>query len=319
MDKHVPPADGGPVPQPGSAGADTGPLATAPARAAVDPGAARAATGVYFPVRRPRPWGQVVQAVVVTALVAWIVVGFLGSGVFDMATVRKYLFSGTIVHGVVATVELATVSTVLAIILGTVVALLRISGNAVVRAVSAAYVFVFRGTPMLVQMLIWFYAVPRVIGTISLSIPFTDIVIIPEQNASQFFTPFVAGLFALTLAETGYMAEVIRSGITGVDAGQRDAARALGLRKGVVMRQIVLVQAFRIVMPAIGNQYIMMIKNTSLAYAIGYSELLLSASRIYYRNFKYLELLLVATFWYLVLTALISFLQQFLERRYPAR
>ncbi|TYB54403.1 amino acid ABC transporter permease [Nonomuraea sp. PA05] len=274
---------------------------------------------VYLPVRRPRPWGQILQACAVIVVIPLVALPFLRSGVFDLSTVGRYLFGPAILEAVWGTLSLATLSTALAIVLGTGVALLRISDNAVLRAAAAGFVFVFRGTPMLVQLLIWFFAVPRVIGRVSLSIPFTDIVLIEDQAASAFFTPFLAGLFALTLAESAYMAEVIRSGIQGVDQGQRDAARALGVPSGKITRQIVLAQAFRIVMPAVGNQYILMIKNTSLAYAIGYSEILLSVSRVYYTNFKYLELLLVAAFWYLLLTALITVLQHVLERKFPAR
>ncbi|WP_328469285.1 amino acid ABC transporter permease [Actinoplanes sp. NBC_00393] len=274
---------------------------------------------VFYPVRRPRQWGQIVQAAVVVALIPTVVYPFLSSGVFDIATVGEYLFGPTILKAVWGTLSLATLSTALALVLGTGVALLRISANPVLRAGASLYVFVFRGTPMLVQLLIWFYAVPRVVGHVGLYVPGTDIVLVPYQPASNFFTPFVAGLFALTLAEAGYMAEVVRSGIQGVDAGQRDAARALGVPAGKIMRQIVLAQAFRIVLPALANQYILMIKNTSLAYAIGYSEILLSVSRVYYTNFKYLELLLVAAFWYLLLTAVITIGQHFVERKFPPR
>ncbi|MFT3876513.1 MAG: amino acid ABC transporter permease [Propioniciclava sp.] len=273
---------------------------------------------VYFPVRKSTPWGQIVQAVIVVVIVVWVLSAFVGSGVFDLPTVGQYLFGPQILQGVWATLTLATLSTAIAIVLGTVVALMRISNNKVVSAVAQAYVFVFRGTPMLVQLLIWFYAIPRVIGHVTIGIPFTNTVFV-DQPASTFFTPFVAGLFALSFAETGYMAEVIRSGILGVDAGQRDAARALGVTKGKIMLQIVLAQALRIVMPSMANQYIMMIKNTSLAYTIGYMEILLNVSRVYYANFKYLELLLVAAFWYLVLTAVITALQHILETKFPAR
>ncbi len=273
---------------------------------------------VYFPVRRRTPWGQVLQGVVVLLLVGWLLTGFITSGVFDFATVAQYLIGPQLLIGVWNTLTLATLATAIALVLGTLVALMRISENRVLSAVASVYVFIFRGTPMLVQLLIWFYAIPRMVGQVTIGIPFTDIVFVNE-SASSFFTPFMAGLFALSLAETGYMAEVIRSGILGVDQGQRDAARALGVRRWKITVQIVLAQAFRIVLPATGNQYIMMIKNTSLAYTIGYMEILLTVSRIYYANFKYLELLLVAAFWYLVLTALISILQQVLERRFPAR
>ncbi|WP_298131960.1 amino acid ABC transporter permease [Micropruina sp.] len=280
--------------------------------------ATEASKAVYFPVRSKFPWGQFLQAAVVIVIVGWVIVSFVVSGVFDFATVARYLFGPQIWAGLWGTVSLATLSTAIALVLGTLVALMRISSNRVLSGVAAAYVFFFRGTPMLVQLLIWFYAIPRMIGQVRIGIPFTDVVWV-DQPASVFFTPFIAGLFALSLAETGYMAEVVRSGILGVDQGQRDAAAALGLPRRKITTQIVLVQAFRIILPSAGNQYIMMIKNTSLAYTIGYMELLLTVSRIYYSNFKYLELLLVAAFWYLVLTALITFLQQFLERRFPAR
>lgn len=278
----------------------------------------RTSDGVYFPVRTKFPWTQFAQAAVVIVIVAWVIITFVASGIFDFGTVARYLFGPQIFAGIWATVSLATLSTAIALVLGTLVALMRMSSNRVLSAVASAYVFFFRGTPMLVQLLIWFYAIPRMVGQVRIGIPFTEVVWI-DQPASVFFTPFVAGLFALSLAETGYMAEVVRSGILGVDQGQRDAAAALGLPRGKITTQIVLVQAFRIILPAAGNQYIMMIKNTSLAYTIGYMEILLTVSRVYYTNFKYLELLLVAAFWYLVLTAIITFLQQFLERRYPAR
>ena len=279
---------------------------------------ATASGEVYFPVKKRPAWGQFIQAAVVIIVVGWVVLAFVGSGVFDFATVAHYLIGPQILKGVWATISLATLSTVIALVLGTVVALMRISSNRVLSTAASAYVFIFRGTPMLVQLLIWFYAIPRMVGQIRLGNPFTQVAYI-DVPASAFFTPFIAGLFALSLAETGYMAEVIRSGILGVDKGQRDAAMALGLPRRKITTQIVLVQAFRIILPSFGNQYIMMIKNTSLAYTIGYMEILLTVSRVYYTNFKYLELLLVAAFWYLVLTAIVSFLQQLLERRFPAR
>lgn len=273
---------------------------------------------VYFPVRHRTPWGQIIQGAVVVLIVLWIVGAFVASGVFDFGTVAQYLIGPQILVGVWNTLTLATLSTAIALVLGTLVALMRISNNRVLAAAASAYVFVFRGTPMLVQLLIWFYAIPRMVGQVTIGIPFTDVVWVDEP-ASSFFTPFVAGLLALSLAETGYMAEVIRSGILGVDQGQRDAAKALGVTRIKITTQIVLAQAIRIVLPAMGNQYIMMIKNTSLAYTIGYMEILLTVSRIYYANFKYLELLLVAAFWYLVLTAVITAFQHVLERRFPAR
>jgi polar amino acid transport system permease protein len=240
------------------------------------------------------------------------------SGVIDPAIIGRYLVSPRILEAIWNTMALATIATIFAITLGTVVALMRISQDRVLSSIAAAYVFVFRGTPMLIQLLFWFNALPVMVDTLHLEIPMTGLVLFSEPTINV-VTPFVAALLGLTLAETGYMAEVIRSGILGVDRGQRDAARALGVAELTVNTRIVIPQAFRIVLPALGNQYVMMIKNTSLAYAIGYLELLRVTSDIYFVNFRVMELLVVAAVWYLVLTALVTGLQHVAERRFPAR
>lgn len=216
------------------------------------------------------------------------------------------------------TLWLATLGTIIALVLGVVVALMRVGQNRVLSWIAAAYVYFFRGTPILIQLLFWFNAVPVIIRRIHLEIPFTGIVI-ADTPTIAIITPFVAALVGLSLAETGYMAEVVRSGMLGVDKGQRDAARALGVPERSIMMRIVVPQGLRIVMPSIGNQYIMILKNTSLASVIGYAELLRRTSDIYSVNFRVMELLVVATFWYLLLTSLVSILQQVLEKRFPAR
>jgi polar amino acid transport system permease protein len=132
-------------------------------------------------------------------------------------------------------------------------------------------------------------------------------------------TPFVAALTALSLAEGAYMSEIIRGGIMAVDEGQRLAARALGMTRRKVLEQVVVPQAGRIIIPAAGNQYIMLLKSTSLASVVGYLELLRIATDIYSSNFQVVELLAVAAVWYLVMTAFATALQTLLERMFPQR
>lgn len=269
-------------------------------------------------IRGLRPWREVAQAVVALAVVGWLVWIAVGSGAFKLDVIQRYVFSPRILEAIANTMWLATLCTFFALILGVVVALMRISRNRVLSGIAAGYVFFFRGTPMLVQLLLWYNAVPIAFDRVIIGIPGTSLDLV-NMPTTEFVTPFVAALFGLTLAETAYMSEVIRSGMLGVDRGQADAARALGVRKHDITTRIVLPQALRIVMPAIGNQYIMMIKNTSLAYVIGYMEILRMVSDIYSINFRVMELLIVAAVWYLVLTGLVTLLQHFVEHKFPAR
>ena len=195
---------------------------------------------------------------------------------------------------------------------------MRVSGNPILVAFSASYVYLFRGTPMLIQLIFWFNAFPIMFPQLHLAVPFTGLVLV-DAPMTQVITPWIAALAGLALAEGAYMAEIIRGGFLAVDQGQRDAARAIGMTQRQVMRRVVIPQAARIVVPATGNQYIMLLKSTSLASAIGYLELLRIATDIYASNFRVVELLTVAGFWYLVMTAFAIALQTTLEKRYPHR
>ncbi len=269
-------------------------------------------------VVRPFPWRRLVESAIVILLLVLIFYRIITSGVVNGSIISRYIFSPTIMAAVWNTLWLATLGTVIALVLGIVVALMRVSQNRVLSWVATGYVFFFRGTPMLIQLLFWFNAMPVIMRRITIEIPFINYTLMDVPTISV-ITPFVAALVGLSLAETGYMAEVVRSGMLGVDRGQRDAARALGVPDDKIMWRIVIPQGLRIVMPSIGNQYIMMLKNTSLAMVIGYAELLRRTSDIYSVNFRVMELLVVATFWYLLLTSLVSVLQQLLEKWFPAR
>jgi polar amino acid transport system permease protein len=195
---------------------------------------------------------------------------------------------------------------------------MRVSGNPILVALSSTYVYLFRGTPMLIQLIFWFNAVPIMFKTITIWLPFMDAPLV-SMPTTAVVTPFIAALAGLSLAEGAYMSEIIRGGILAVDQGQRSAARALGMTQRKVLQQVVIPQAGRIIIPAAGNQYIMLLKSTSLASAVGYLELLRIATDIYSSNFRVVELLAVAAFWYLVMTAFATALQTALEKLFPQR
>lgn len=178
------------------------------------------------------------------------------------------------------------------------------------------YTYIFRGTPLLIQLLFWFNAFPTMFPKLYIVIPFIDYVLV-NQPMIQLVTPYVAAIAGFSLSEAAYVAEIIRGGILAVGAGQRGAARSLGMTKARVMRYVVIPQARRIVIPATANQYIHMLKSTSLASVIGYLELLRITTDNYSANFRVVELLAVAGVWYLVMAAVATALQAGLERLYP--
>jgi len=277
------------------------------------------ATGSH-PVRvvHRRNWGAWLLSFVCVLLVLCVVVAGAQARIIDPAVFLTYLVSPQILIGAWNALVLGTLAVALACIVGLIAALMRVSGNPVLAALSATYVYFFRGTPMLIQLLFWFNAVPIMFGQVTIGVPFTDIVLF-DAPTTRVITPFVAAIAGLALAEGGYMAEIIRAGLQAVDQGQRSAAKALGMTNGQVLNRIVIPQAVRIILPAVGNQYIMMLKSTSLASAIGYLELLRVATDIYSSNFMVVELLAVAAFWYLAMTAFATAIQTALEKMFPHR
>jgi polar amino acid transport system permease protein len=254
-----------------------------------------------------RHWGQWVSAVVVVALVAALIWSVAGNDNIQWKVVRQYLFDGTVLDGLWVTVWLTVASMALGIVLGIVVAVMRLSHNRVLSTVSWFYVWLFRGTPVLVQLLVWF----------NLALFFPRLGFGPlSTDTNQLIKPLVAALLALALNEAAYMAEVVRGGILSVDHGQYEAAAALGMSRGRTMRRIVLPQAMRVIIPPTGNETITMLKTTSLVLVVGAGDLLSRTSAIGARNFTTIEMLLVASFWYVVLTSVSSYGQYHLERRF---
>ncbi len=262
------------------------------------------------PVRRPGRW---IAAAIVLVVVASFVRSIFTNPNFKWSIVGQYLFDSRVLHGVLTTVYLTVISMVAGIVLGVVMAVMRLSPNPIVSGASWLYIWFFRGTPLLVQVLFWGF-VAALYPTISIGIPFGPSFI--NANANQLVTTFVAVVLAFSLNEGAYMAEIVRAGIISVDEGQREAANALGMSRLQTMRLIVLPQSMRVIIPPTGNETISMLKNTSLAYVVAFTELLYSVVQIYDVNYQTIPLLIVASIWYLVLTSILYVGQYFIERRY---
>jgi polar amino acid transport system permease protein len=262
------------------------------------------------PVRHPGRW-------VATAVVLLLSVSLVHSAAtnprFGWDIVGKYLFSHRIIHGLVVTLELTVISMAVGIVLGVLLAIMRQSPNPLVSGASWIYVWFFRGTPVLVQLLFWNF-IAALYPRISLGIPFGPQLI--HANANTLITPFVAAVLGLGLNEAAYMAEIVRAGILSVDEGQTDAAHALGMTRLQTMRRIVLPQAMRVIIPPTGNETISMLKTSSLVSVIAYTELLYSAQLIYAVNYRQIPLLIVASIWYLIVTTVLSVGQYYVERYY---
>jgi polar amino acid transport system permease protein len=262
------------------------------------------------PVRRPGRW--VAAAIVLVIAVALVRSAATSSG-FQWEVVGEYLFQTPILEGLVVTLELTVIAMVIGVILGVMLAVMRVSSNPLLSRASWLYIWFFRGTPVLVQLLFWFN-IAALYPKLALGIPFGPAFIHPDVNT--LITAFRAAVLALGLNEGAYMAEIVRAGMISVDEGQTDAAQSLGMSRMQTMRRIVLPQAMRVIIPPTGNETISMLKTTSLASVITVSELLHSAENIYARNFKVIPLLIVASIWYIVCTSVLYVGQYYLERYY---
>ncbi|HSB39746.1 MAG TPA: amino acid ABC transporter permease, partial [Gaiellaceae bacterium] len=216
-----------------------------------------------------------------------------------------------VLRGLVVTLELTALSMAIGIVLGTVLAVMRLSPNPLVSGASWTYIWLFRGTPVLVQILFWGY-ISALYPQFSLGIPFGPQ--FAHFSANSVITPFVAGMLALGLNEGAYMAEIVRAGIISVEEGQTEAAQSLGMTRLLTMRRIVLPQAMRVIVPPTGNETISMLKTTSLVSVIAVTELLYSVQLIYAVNYRTIPLLIVASIWYLIVTSILSFGQYYVER-----
>jgi polar amino acid transport system permease protein len=262
------------------------------------------------PVRRPGRW---VAAAVVLVIAVALIRSVATNPRFEWSVVGNYLFDERILEGARLTIELTVIAMAIGIVLGVVLAVMRLSANPLVSGGSWLYIWFFRGTPVLVQLLFW-YNIAALYPSIALGIPFGPAFV--HVNANTAITPFAAAILGLGLNEGAYMAEIVRAGIISVPEGQADAAQSLGMTRLQTMRRIVLPQAMRVIIPPTGNETISMLKTSSLASVIVVTELLYAAQLIYSVNFKTIQLLIVASVWYIVCTSVLYVGQYYLERYY---
>jgi polar amino acid transport system permease protein len=262
------------------------------------------------PLRHPGRW---VAAGGVFVVVGMLVHTVVTNHKYRWDVVRQYLTVRVIIDGLGLTLELTVIAMAIGIGLGIVLAVMRLSPNPIVSSAAWVYIWVFRGTPVLVQLLFWNF-MAALYPRLSIGIPFGHE--FASGSANAIITTFLAAILGLGLNEAAYMSEIVRAGVLSVDQGQSEAAQALGMNRMRIMRRIVLPQAMRVIIPPTGNETISMLKTTSLVSVISLQELLGAAEIIYARNFQTIQLLIVVSIWYLVVTSVLSVGQYFLERRY---
>jgi polar amino acid transport system permease protein len=261
-----------------------------------------------------RHWGRWISAAVVVFFVVALLYSFIKNPAVAWRTGWHYLFAGAVMRGLTVTIYMTFAAMAIGIVGGTLLAVMRLSKNAVLSTISWVYIWFFRGTPVLVQILIWGnFAIlfPRLF----LGVPFVHVVF-GSFNTNNLVTPIVAGILGLGLNEAAYAAEIVRAGIISVDKGQSEASESLGMASGLTMRRIVLPQAMRVIIPPMGNETISMLKTTSLVVVIAGAELLTAVQLIYSQTFEVMPLLLVASFWYIVVTTIFTIGQHYIEAYY---
>ena len=251
-------------------------------------------------------WEYVGWAVAVS-ISALLLLSVVANPNFHWEIVGEYLAASIILEGVWMTLVLTAVSIVFGVLFGAILAVMLRSPSAILSKLALAYVWFFRGTPLLVQLIFWFN-----LAALYPTLGFPGF----EINATHLVTPFFAAVIGLTTNEAAYMAEIIRGGFESVNRGQTEAASSLGLRPRHVTFRILLPQAMKVIVPVIGNQTIAMLKNSSLVSVLGVSELLHSAEIIYGTNYQTIPLLIVASIWYLAMSTVLSVLQHAVEKVY---
>jgi polar amino acid transport system permease protein len=262
-----------------------------------------------IPVRHPGRW---VAAAIVLYLAIAIANSMAANSRFEWGIIGHYFRSSRVLHGLLVTLELTAASMAIGIVLGVVLAVMRLSPNPLVSGASWVYIWLFRGTPVLVQILFWFN-IAAIYPSFAIGLPFGGPQV-AHINATTAITPFVAGILALGLNEAAYYSEIVRAGIISVEEGQTEAAQSLGMTRLLTMRRVVLPQAMRVIIPPTGNETISMLKTSSLVSVIAVTELLYSVQQIYAVNYRTIPLLVVASIWYLIVTTVLSIGQFYLER-----
>ncbi|MFK0007865.1 amino acid ABC transporter permease [Paenarthrobacter sp. NPDC090520] len=271
------------------------------------------ATDARLATRRPNIVLWVVSGIFF-ALFAAVLIGLASNEVFEWDSVLRYLAFPTVVSGLLMTLQLTVIAMALGIVGGVALAVMRMSPSVLLRIPADAFVWFFRGTPVLVQLIFWFN-LAIFLPEIRIDLPFSSSPLF-VLDTNEAITPFVASLLGLALNEAAYMCEIVRGGLLSVPHGQSEAAQSLGVGRFKTFTRIVLPQAMRAIVPPTGNQVISMLKGTSLVSVIAMSDLLYSVQSIYNQNFKVIPLLVVACIWYLAITTVLDYFQKRIERFY---
>ncbi|MFF4465331.1 amino acid ABC transporter permease [Streptomyces mirabilis] len=254
-----------------------------------------------------RHYGRYLSAVIAIAVLVAIIYAF-GQGKINWHAVPDYFFDHRIIKGVGQTLLLTVLSMAIGILGGILLAVMRLSKNPVTSSIAWFYIWFFRGTPVLVQLFVWF--------NLGLVFEYINLGPIYKDYWSSFMTPFLTALLGLGLNEAAYMAEICRAGLLSVDEGQTEASHALGMSHGKTLRRIIIPQAMRVIVPPTGNEVINMLKTTSLVSAVQYYELLRYAQDIGQTSGAPVEMLFLAAAWYLIMTSVLSVGQYYVERYY---
>jgi polar amino acid transport system permease protein len=254
--------------------------------------------------------------------VAWVCCALVALGLgrtllanenYQWDVVSQYLTAPTVLRGLVMTVVLTIVCMAFGALLGLVLAVLRVSPLRPVRILAGAYITFFRGTPVLVQLIFWFN-IAALYPNLAIGIPFTDVS--QDIDVNRLISATTAAVVGLSLNQAAYQAEIFRGGFASVDKGQIEAADSLGMSRGTKLRRIIVPQSMPTIVPATGNQFIGMFKETSLVSVLGVAELLQSVQLVYARTYQTIPLLIVACVWYLVMTLLLSYPQSLIEKKF---
>jgi polar amino acid transport system permease protein len=262
------------------------------------------------PVRHVGRW---IGGVIVLAAAALIIRSIITNPNFQWPVVGAYLFDNRVIQGLLTTLQLTVEAMLIGVVGGVILAVMRLSHNPIVSGAAGIYVWLFRGTPLITQLIFW-ANLGALYPTLGLGIPFGPEFATWQTNA--LITVPTAALLGLGLNEAAYMAEIVRGGIASVDEGQTEAAGALGMTRGKTLYRIVLPQAMRVIIPPTGNQLISMLKTTSLVVVIGAKELMVVVQQIYASNYKVIPLLIVAAIWYLVCTSVLTLIQSQIEKKF---
>lgn len=264
-------------------------------------------------IKLRHPW-RTFFAVVIILIAALFIIDAAGRPAYDWAAVGKYVFDVRVIEAAFNTLQLTVYSMIIGIVLGIILAVMRLSPNPIFKSVAWVYLWIFRGTPVYVQLVFW-GLLAVIYQSIDIGIPFMQPWVSFKTTAA--LNAFTLAVIGLGLNEAAYMAEIVRAGILSVDKGQEEASKALGMSWGQTMKRITIPQAMRIIIPPTGNDVISMLKTTSLVTAVPYAFDLYTRTRdIASETFNPIPLLIVASIWYLIFTSILMVGQYYLEKRY---